>query len=524
MAFKFPAHRQLDYVSGNIVDDKAEVLVNTVNCRLKSGGRGVMGKGVALAFAERYPSIMPDYENAIRSGELRPGRALLFDLPDGRKWAALATKDDWRDPSRPEWVEAGLKELGEKLRGGGFKSVAITPPGCGNGGLAWNTIEPIVHRELKGVSVSLYGRPSGVMSSGMAARDVSSEPDFEVNSLARDERIAKPFYGTLVERPDIINRSIKGMDTEVVVTMLLKEKDGRKPVPVSFHTGPLSDADRYEVSKAFIELEPGQEVSAAGKWRKFSGGWEFSAARMAQGHVPLSGMRSDNPSKDVIGDPELSRLVESRSGSEAEPGEGRKAARGADLGERAKATMYFTYGKSAREDLLAKGPGYSTFEAILDGERTSTTRYDSWRGSERWRDYKEGDRIRFFEDKEMKGRSVVVEVLDVMRIDHRGASKEALDRWSKAEGWSADYGRHSAEKNGAGTQLRYVPVLGQPILDGRRGAKASVRKEAFAAIEADRAFFDGSRKENAQEKAAVSPMTSEANLSMASALMSGMGR
>lgn len=162
-------NQSISYTSGNIVDDKAQVLVNTVNAQLSPSGRGVMGKGVALEFAKRYPEILEDYENAIRSGELKAGRALLFDLPDGRKWAALATKDHWQDKSKMEWVDSGLKELGEKLRAEGFSSVAITPPGCGNGGLDWKKVEPLVHLHLQGVAVSLYAKPSGAMDNGREA-------------------------------------------------------------------------------------------------------------------------------------------------------------------------------------------------------------------------------------------------------------------------------------------------------------------------------------------------------------------
>lgn len=153
----------LSYVSGNVVDDKADVLVNTVNTQLSPSGKPVMGKGVALAFKEKYPSILDDYEKAIRSGELVPGRALLFDLPDGRKWAALATKDHYFKPSEMEWVDSGLKELGEAVAKAGLKTIALPPPGCGNGGLKWNEVEPLVHKHLANVEVHMYAKPSGAM-------------------------------------------------------------------------------------------------------------------------------------------------------------------------------------------------------------------------------------------------------------------------------------------------------------------------------------------------------------------------
>lgn len=160
-----PASPDLSYVTGSIVDDRAQVLVNTVNSQLSEHGNPVMGKGVALAFKERFPTIMREYGAAIRSGELKPGRALLFDLPDGRKWAALATKDNFKDPSQEAWVESGLRELGEKMRAAGLTSVALPPPGCGNGGLDWKRVEPMVHEHLGGggIRIAMYAKPSGAM-------------------------------------------------------------------------------------------------------------------------------------------------------------------------------------------------------------------------------------------------------------------------------------------------------------------------------------------------------------------------
>src|SRR3546814_9566318 len=75
-----------------------------------------MGKGVALAFKRRFPTIMAAYGDACRSKLLVPGGCLLLSLPDGRKWAALATKNHWRDASQLRWVQSGLFELAQQAR------------------------------------------------------------------------------------------------------------------------------------------------------------------------------------------------------------------------------------------------------------------------------------------------------------------------------------------------------------------------------------------------------------------------
>jgi hypothetical protein len=131
---------------------------------------------------------MPAYEAAIRDGSLKAGKCVLFDLPDGRKWAALGTKDEWRDPSKMEWVDSGLKELGAKMRASGLKSVALAPPGCGNGGLDWAKVEPLVHKHLEGLALTLYAQPSPAYAK---AQDRSS--DMVSSPVRTSAELAKRF-------------------------------------------------------------------------------------------------------------------------------------------------------------------------------------------------------------------------------------------------------------------------------------------------------------------------------------------
>lgn len=144
----------VSYHFGDITTSNADILVNTVNCV------GVMGKGVALAFKNRWPSIMPRYQQLCRADSITPGTSLLLPLPDGRMWAALATKDHWRYPSQLGWVRMGLLDLAERARNAGARSIAIPPPGCGNGGLDWRIVEPILLDALAGFDLRIYSKPS----------------------------------------------------------------------------------------------------------------------------------------------------------------------------------------------------------------------------------------------------------------------------------------------------------------------------------------------------------------------------
>lgn len=122
---------------GNIVDSGCQCIVNTVNCV------GVMGKGVALAIRHSFPEVMPEYLSACRSGTMKPGDC-LFVSANGKIIANIATKFHWKNPSRYEWVDVGLANLLAGLIDRGIKSVAIPPPGCGNGGLDWSVVWPMI--------------------------------------------------------------------------------------------------------------------------------------------------------------------------------------------------------------------------------------------------------------------------------------------------------------------------------------------------------------------------------------------
>lgn len=147
-------------VSGNLLRADAEALVNTVNCQ------GVMGKGVALQFKQAYPEMEAAYVGACRRGELEPGRVHVWetDALSGPKYVInFPTKREWFRRSRYEFIEAGLIALVEVVRSRGIRSIAVPPLGCGNGGLSWARVRPMIENAftaLPQADVLLYA-PAG---------------------------------------------------------------------------------------------------------------------------------------------------------------------------------------------------------------------------------------------------------------------------------------------------------------------------------------------------------------------------
>ena len=57
---------------GDILQSKAQTLINTVNCV------GIMGKGIALEFKKRFPEMFDDYFKRCERKEVKPAVPYLF--------------------------------------------------------------------------------------------------------------------------------------------------------------------------------------------------------------------------------------------------------------------------------------------------------------------------------------------------------------------------------------------------------------------------------------------------------------
>lgn len=127
----------IEYTSGDILNSRAEALVNTVNCV------GIMGRGIALQFKKAFPDNFTAYASACKEGKIQPGRMFVFDtgrLVPPRFVINFPTKRHWRGKSRIEDIELGLRHLVEIIRAKNIRSVAVPPLGSGLGGLDWKDV------------------------------------------------------------------------------------------------------------------------------------------------------------------------------------------------------------------------------------------------------------------------------------------------------------------------------------------------------------------------------------------------
>jgi O-acetyl-ADP-ribose deacetylase (regulator of RNase III)/uncharacterized protein YwgA len=137
---------------GDIFNSSAQTLVNTVNCV------GVMGKGLALKFKNRFPAMFEEYEGICKRNELKLGKPYLFKSLFPPHILLFPTKDHWRSVSSLQAIERGLQYIKEHYKNWGITSLAVPPLGCGLGELDWSIVGPTLFRHLKDleIPVELY--------------------------------------------------------------------------------------------------------------------------------------------------------------------------------------------------------------------------------------------------------------------------------------------------------------------------------------------------------------------------------
>ena len=180
----------IEFTTGDLFATDAEAIVNTVNCV------GAQGRGVALGVKTRWPGAYAAYRRdcgiglacdggrdpsvgpgpdgraapccapglGCRTHRVRPG--VVIARPTGGAGVStildLPTKRHWREASRLADVVAGLADLARVARELGIRSLAVPPPGCGNGGLSWSVVGPHAVAALRDLDARVTFHAPGV--------------------------------------------------------------------------------------------------------------------------------------------------------------------------------------------------------------------------------------------------------------------------------------------------------------------------------------------------------------------------
>lgn len=195
----------IKFKKGNIFESEAQALVNTVNTV------GVMGKGIALQFKEKFPENYHSYKNACKKKEVGIGKMYTTKVNQiaGPEYIInFPTKKHWRQPSKYEYIEEGLHDLVQQIEKLDIKSIAIPPLGAGQGGLDWAKVKRLIFKELENlpIDVEVY------------------EPSFQPSIEAKNEdiKLTKPraLILALINRYQVLGYDITHLEIQKLAYFL----------------------------------------------------------------------------------------------------------------------------------------------------------------------------------------------------------------------------------------------------------------------------------------------------------------
>ena len=179
---------------GNMFESKMTTLVNTVNCV------GVMGKGIAQAIKKRHPQMFQDYVRRCRSNQVNLGEPYHYSDLTGVSIVNFPTKGHWKSTTRVSDVQAGLKFFVGHVREWKIESVAFPPLGCGNGGLEWKQVGPLMYSSLRDLDIPVeiyapFGTPEGQLKEDFLGAEL--QIDFLTKGRLRGS--LRPEWAVLIE-------------------------------------------------------------------------------------------------------------------------------------------------------------------------------------------------------------------------------------------------------------------------------------------------------------------------------------
>lgn len=180
---------------GDILQSKAQTLINTVNCV------GVMGKGIALEFKNRFPDMFKDYVARCSRGEVKLGQPYVYKTLIPPQVINFPTKEHWKSVSKLSDIERGLEYLLSHYHAWGVTSLAIPPLGCGNGQLEWRAVGPLIYRFAKQMDIPVelyapYGTNPRELTKEFLEQDPQPGPARAVKAVASG---LNPAWVALVE-------------------------------------------------------------------------------------------------------------------------------------------------------------------------------------------------------------------------------------------------------------------------------------------------------------------------------------
>lgn len=141
-------------IEGNILSaellDKANAVCITTNGVTKSNGYAVMGAGLALAAAKKWPVMPANLGLMLERKGNHVHEAVYVVGPQGVKLTVVSfpTKWHWRQQADLSLIVSSAQELRDLSTKRGWTNVLLPWPGCGMGGLKRSVVQPVISKLL----------------------------------------------------------------------------------------------------------------------------------------------------------------------------------------------------------------------------------------------------------------------------------------------------------------------------------------------------------------------------------------
>jgi O-acetyl-ADP-ribose deacetylase (regulator of RNase III) len=139
----------ITHKKGNIFTTCSQTIVNTINCA------GVMGAGIAFEFRLRNPEMFKTYKTYCQQKHITIGKLWIYQNQSrllGEKYEKILnfpTKNNWKYPSKAEYLEKGLQKFVQSYQERDITSIAFPLLGADKGGLSQQESLSIMHRYLE---------------------------------------------------------------------------------------------------------------------------------------------------------------------------------------------------------------------------------------------------------------------------------------------------------------------------------------------------------------------------------------
>jgi O-acetyl-ADP-ribose deacetylase (regulator of RNase III) len=207
----------IEFSSGNILASEVEALVNTENTV------GVMGKGVALQFKQAFPANYKAYRVACKGEKVELGRMFVWDsghLGLQRYIINFPTKKHWRTKSRLADIQTGLDDLVRIISELDIQSIALPALGCGNGGLDWDEVRPLIEDKLGPLPVRAIVYPPAGPPAAREMPVATKKPPMTFGRAALLALVGRYSQAAMRERFDLIRPGASLLEIQKLMYLL----------------------------------------------------------------------------------------------------------------------------------------------------------------------------------------------------------------------------------------------------------------------------------------------------------------